>query len=100
MPGEFAQRLLVYPLLLVAGCLLGAGSSRAQQPLPSLPASGADQPQIATATVQDPPVCPGLTLEDLERLALSANPTLPAAEGLVVQQEGLLKQAGSIPTQR
>jgi cobalt-zinc-cadmium efflux system outer membrane protein len=38
-----------------------------------------------------------LTLADLERLALTSNPTIPQAGALVQQQQGLLRQAGLYP---
>lgn len=39
----------------------------------------------------------GLTLEYLESLALTRNPTLGGASALVLQQQGVLKQAGLYP---
>jgi cobalt-zinc-cadmium efflux system outer membrane protein len=43
------------------------------------------------------PVLPPLTLADLEALALASNPTLPAAAALVLQEQGLARQAGLYP---
>jgi cobalt-zinc-cadmium efflux system outer membrane protein len=40
--------------------------------------------------------CP-LTVNDLEQLALSRNPTIPQAGALVQQQQGLMRQAGLYP---
>ncbi len=50
--------------------------------------------QAAPAPIE---VRPGLTLDHLEKLALTHNPTIGGAGALVMQQQGVLKQAGLYP---
>ncbi len=95
--GQFGPRHLV-GLLLVAGCLLLGCQSRGQESLPIAPPEGPDLTQVASpAPAPSPAICTSLSLDDLETLALTSNPTIPAAQALVVQQEGLLKQAWLYP---
>jgi outer membrane protein, heavy metal efflux system len=62
--------------------------SQEELPAPKLPTG------VAASTTPD---LRPLTLTDLETIALANNPTIPAAEALVRQQLGLLKQAGLYP---
>jgi cobalt-zinc-cadmium efflux system outer membrane protein len=98
MPRRQANRPLLYLCLLVAlGPLLGT-ETQAQYTLPALPPAGPDVGPIATQPAcPQPNICTSLTLADLETVALTYNPTIPAAAAAVVQQEGLLKQAWLYP---
>ena len=55
--------------------------------------------QTSTPQTTPPPAeaRPGMTLDHLEKLALTHNPTLGGAAALVMQQQGVLKQAGLYP---
>src|ERR1051325_1752780 len=53
---------------------------------------------VAVETPQPvPSPSPCLTLEELENLALANNPTIAGANALVMQQQGVLRQAGLYP---
>jgi cobalt-zinc-cadmium efflux system outer membrane protein len=49
--------------------------------------------EVASPAAQRQPI----TLAELEQMALANNPTIPAAESLVRQQQGLVRQAGLYP---
>jgi outer membrane protein, heavy metal efflux system len=72
-------------LLPLVALLLWLPSLRAQAPTATMP------------PLPKPQTVPTITLADLENLALTNNPTIPAAAGLVRQQQGLLKQVGLYP---
>jgi cobalt-zinc-cadmium efflux system outer membrane protein len=66
-------------------------------PLPT-PAPGRfEEPSARGAGGETPAVSAPLSLAKLESLALSNNPTIQAAEALVVQQQGLLRQLTRYP---
>jgi cobalt-zinc-cadmium efflux system outer membrane protein len=66
------------------------------QPRPALlpPVAVEQSPSVATGPA---PPNAGLTLDQLERLALGNNPTLAGAAAIVMQQQGVLRQAGLYP---
>jgi cobalt-zinc-cadmium efflux system outer membrane protein len=66
-------------------------------PLPT-PAPGRfEEPSTRAAGGEIPAVSAPLSLAELENLALHNNPTIGAAEALVVQQQGLLRQLTRYP---
>lgn len=65
-----------------------------QVPAPSTPASG-DSRGAAVPVL--PPPGQALTVADLENLAAASNPTIVAAEALIRQQEGILRQETLYP---
>lgn len=83
------RRVIIGAVCLLLARPLG-GTALAQNGTPVLPPPARREPAA--------PACPApLTLPDLEHLALANNPTIPAAEALVRQQEGLWTQAGLYP---
>lgn len=66
--------------------------------LPALPAPSVAPPGRGTLPGERPAAgVPALSLADLENLAIRNNPTIRAAEGLVQQQQGLLRQLTRYP---
>ena len=94
--GKDQGNRMMRPLVLAAVCFLAAGQVRAQVAPPTLPSPPA-QVQVAGPALPPPAPCTALTLADLEHLALTSNPTIPAAQALVVQEEAWMQQAGLYP---
>jgi cobalt-zinc-cadmium efflux system outer membrane protein len=61
------------------------------------PPQSTDEPPAPSAPAAPPTPAAAVSLEELEKLALSSNPTLAGAAALVMQQQGVLKQAGLYP---
>jgi len=78
--------------LLSAVLLCGVSVTSAQTPLPPLVIAGNTQQNQASQ-----PTSTILRLEDLEQMAISANPTLAQAEAAIRAAEGRRVQAGLLP---
>ena len=91
-----------YHSLVCAACLVFGGfSQNLAYGQTRLATFGRPVSVEQTPTTQTPPptaeVRPGLTLDHFEKLALTHNPTIGGAGALVMQQQGVLKQAGLYP---
>jgi cobalt-zinc-cadmium efflux system outer membrane protein len=73
------------------------GGLPAALPLPTPVPGSFERPSARAAGGETPAVSTPLSLADLETLALGNNPTIQAAEALVVQQQGLLRQLTRYP---
>ena len=91
MMTEFCWRALIAPVVLLC-CALAGAQSQKQEPM-SMPMP--QNPPAAQATSS--PVGQGLTLAELERIALANNPTLRQTESQIRAAAGRTRQAGLYP---
>jgi cobalt-zinc-cadmium efflux system outer membrane protein len=90
--GKRGRLLLVATLVALASWSLQGVTASAQAPAMLLPPQS-EEPRVRT----DNPAVGALSLSDLERMALTTNPTIAAAEALVEEERGLMQQVGLYP---
>ena len=90
-----APRSVVFGIVLAAATLgLGQDQSMPNMPMPNMPMPNAP---AASAPQQQEKVQSGLTLGELEKMALSSNPTLTQAAAEIRAAEGRKLQSGLYP---
>ncbi|HYT88957.1 MAG TPA: TolC family protein [Gemmataceae bacterium] len=97
-PAELGRGSLAIAFFLLLAGAVSSGSFAVAQPPAAVLLPPLDMPPANDSISPAPvPGAMGLTLAELENLALANNPTIPQAAALVQQQQGLMRQASLYP---